>query len=262
MAWERIDLLKIPGLQFFGAVRWLAPLSGGLLPAALSLGVLRFNPSSTQRFWFGSAPLCCRLSDLQSLKEVLVDEEYRFLGERLRAATQPRILDVGGHIGTFAVWALGVNPNARILSIEADPETYAVAARNAILRGKVGEHWQLTNRAASDRDKQWVGFLQQGPSMGHRVSADGEIFAETISLARAIEKLGAPIDLMKVDIEGSEEDFLCAQPEYLERVTSLVVELHPFLCDTQRVREVLSGRYNTVEEVTGRESGKPLLYCR
>ena len=81
------------------------------------------------------------------------------------------------------------------------------------------------------------------------------------SLLDGLVGASGAVDLMKVDIEGSEEAFLCANPDLLRRVHHLVVELHPYLCDTGRVEEVLRDIYGTVEKMQGRSSSKPLLMC-
>lgn len=43
----------------------------------------------------------------------------------------------------------------------------------------------------------------------------------------------APIDLVKCDIEGSELAFIETYPDLLRRTRTLVIELHPRLCDPQ-----------------------------
>ena len=79
-------------------------------------------------------------------------------------------------------------------------------------------------------------FSDVGDSMSHRVSDEGAVEVQGMSL---YELLSASkfdtVDLMKLDIEGTEEAFLCENPELLKRVNILVVELHPNVCDTQKV---------------------------
>lgn len=48
------------------------------------------------------------------------------------------------------------------------------------------------------------------------------------------------IDLLKIDIEGSEEDFFENYQDVLKRTTLLVVEFHPNYCDVERCRNLLS----------------------
>jgi methylase of polypeptide subunit release factors len=77
---------------------------------------------------------------------VLVDLEYGFLGELLTLHEAPKILDIGHHIGTFSLWAFCQNPNASILGVEADPETFAIAEKNARLGRGNGLDWRVIQR--------------------------------------------------------------------------------------------------------------------
>lgn len=197
-----------------------------------------------------------------AVKEVLVDREYGVVLPRL--ADAPLVLDVGAHIGLFALWLLKERPRARVWSVEPDPQTYGILGRNLAAARDGGAQWDGVNAAAWAEDEKELRFSGAGPSMSHRVSGSGDIVVRGIALKTLLDGLAdrsGAIDLMKVDIEGSEEAFLCTTPELLHRVRNLVVELHPKLCNTQRVLEVLRGSYRTVIEVQHRTSLKPLLLC-
>ncbi|MYB77336.1 MAG: hypothetical protein F4X83_09620, partial [Chloroflexi bacterium] len=102
-------------------------------------------------------------------------------------------------------------------------------------------------------------------SMSSRVDDGGALLAKSVSLPSLVNRCapaGEDIDLAKIDIEGSEEAFLCSHPEALRRIRTLIVELHPDLCDAERVKAVLEDAYISVIEIAGRTSAKPLLYCR
>lgn len=223
------------------------------------------DPYAVLTLSYKGAPLFFRGVDSNAIEEVLSDEEYAFLKSYLESKPAPRIVDVGCHIGTFAMWTLAVNPSATVLSVEADRETYEVALMNLGGRSAWSGRWSLVNKAASARDDEILRFSTEGPSMSHRVSDEGRREVRSVSLGallRPLSATGAPIDLMKVDIEGSEEAFLCEDPGLLANVERLVVELHPGRCDTDRVRRDLAGQFDSITEVGGRRSNKPLLYCR
>ncbi len=251
--------------QVRATLRWLTPLAGGLAAAAVVIARRRHDPHAALALTYQGAPLYFRGIDSDALEEVLSNGEYAFLRPYLQAAPAPRVLDVGAHIGTFALWAFGASPSARILSVEANADTLAVAQRTRTARGDAAARWDLVNRAAGARDGEMLPFLTDGPSMSHRVAAGGDRTVEAISLATLLRRAGGAdgtVDLMKVDIEGSEEAFLCAEPGLLARVGRLVIELHPGRCDTGRVRRVLAGAFDDIVEIAGRRSTKPLLYCR
>ncbi|OKH87453.1 FkbM family methyltransferase [Thalassospira sp. TSL5-1] len=243
----------------------MTKLSGNPLTALRLVLGIRKDIYAPQLIHAASGDIVFRGIDEQALKEVLIDLEYAFLDDELRNITSPAVLDVGTHIGTFAIWLLGVNPKAQIVSVEADPETYKLVECNAANRRRLGCSWSTVHAAASKRDGDTVFLSDSGPSMSHRVEANGAIPVQTTSLATLVNQAASQnheIDLMKVDIEGSEEDFLCGTHEILAKVKNLVIELHPSLCDTERVCKHLSIYFDEITEVGGRASSKPLLYCK
>lgn len=205
-----------------------------------------------------------RGQDVGALYEVLYDLEYSFLNDYVRNLKQPLILDVGAHIGTFAIWALNENSEARILGVEANPKTHAIAGENAKEYIDAGLNWHVLHRAAGQSDKAILRLSVAGVSMSDRIDIDGEIEVQAISLVSLLSKLapdGASADLVKIDIEGSEEVFLFAEPNVLNRINTLVIELHPDLCDIDRVRVLLDKYFDQIVNIEGRNSTKPLLLC-
>ena len=259
--------MLIPRIRSFTErVLWLSRLCGDPVRAIRAILRGRAAPDAVQQLVCGGQPINYRRKDEQALKEVLAEAEYRFAGDVVRGAAEPVVLDVGAHIGTFAIWVLGQNPHARILSVEADPATFDILQANAAPRAQAGASWRVLNRAASDRDSATVFIAQHAnASMSQRVDAQDGVPVSTVSLRALLEQVGSDgraVDLAKVDIEGSEEAFLSAQSDQLRLVRNLVVELHPAQCDTERVLRDLAAIYSEISEISGRQSTKPLLWCR
>ena len=253
-------------LDFIDRTRRITPLSGSPMSSLrIRLAVFR-NQNAIQTVSYLGKPVKFKGSDEQALYEVLVDNEYSFLINFLTVTPSPTIIDVGAHIGTFGIWVLGVNVNAKMLSVEADPLTCQLAKVNAKNCAPQGANsWQVIHAAAGDNDNSVLFLSDNGPSMSHRIDSSGTIQVQSVSLSALLEKMspgGGCVDLVKIDIEGSEEAFLCADPDALQRVNSLVVELHPTLCDTHSVQNLLEECFDHVVNVDGRQSLKPLLYCQ
>ena len=244
--------------NFYSRTKWMKTFIPGTAAAVSCLLRARQNPAALTTGRYNEFTFSFRGCDFSALKEVLVDAEYSFLTDAVKPLPSPVILDVGAHIGLFSLWALHVNPAAQITSVEASPGTFRVLDRNVRQSQKDG--WNAINRAAWKSDDT-IRFAEAPDSMSHKVSAGGGIEVKGISLAALTEGRG-DIDLMKVDIEGAEEAFLCADPAALAPVKRLVIELHPQLCNTQHVRDVLGGAFSEIVEIQGRTSSKPLLYCR
>ena len=244
---------------------WLGSVMRSQPAAALFLLRSKFDRMQTGTGYCGGFPFVFRGCDVNAVQEVLVDNEYGFLRSLLEGADSPRILDIGTHIGLFSLWALSVNPRAQIFSVEASPDTFVVLEENIGRAQKIipAIAWRAVNRAAWSNSEP-IRFSSSGDSMSHRVSSTGSADVRGMTL-REVMETGFPqktIDLMKIDIEGAEEEFICAMPDLLKAVNSLVIELHPNLCNTARVEGVLQEAFSTIETVAGRTSSKPLLYCR
>jgi FkbM family methyltransferase len=244
--------------------RWLSPYAGGIWPSLSFLLAASRDPEVLCRGKFGGSDVFFRGADIMALKEVMVDTEYECALPRLRHTESPVVLDIGAHIGLFSLWLLKRCPRARIHSVEADPQTYGVLLQNVNLRRAVGALWDARNAAAWGESSGELRFSSQGPSMSHKVSNQGDVVVEAVGLRRLLDEAvgrDGTVDLMKVDIEGSEETFLCADEGLLRRVGSIVIELHPQLCDAMRVEGLLRSIYPSVEDVKDRSSSKPLLLC-
>ena len=99
--------------------------------------------------------------------------------------------------------------------------------------------------------------------MSNRIEDSGDISVQGVTYSKLLEEIGSPmnIDLMKIDIEGSEEAFICDLPDIFQHVERLVIEIHPNLCDAHRVMDTLHNQFHQISEIKDRISSKPLIYC-
>ncbi|MCB9978327.1 MAG: FkbM family methyltransferase [Rhodospirillales bacterium] len=242
-------------------VRFLSVFLGGYPQSLFYLARAKLNPQIRAVGRYKGRFFSFRRCDVLAIREVLHHQEYAFLTPLLKRVENPVILDLGAHIGLFALWALSVNPGADITSVEASPSTFRVLEDNT--KRSASANWRAINRAAW-RDGESVGFMDEGEGMSRRVCAQGKTSVEGISLSPLLADR-AHIDLMKIDIEGAEEVFLCDDPGVraaLDKVGALVIELHGNACDINKVRALLADRFPDIKEMPGRKSSKPLLYCR
>ena len=195
------------GKNFMSRFVWLTPLMGGIAPTVKYLLEARGKPLKVGHAFYHGNAFEFRNCDSTAVKEVLVDKEYDFLSPFLRSCLKPLIIDVGAHIGTFSLWAYQQNSNAKMLMIEANPASYDILVKNV---GKVfpASHFEALNRAAW-RNEDNISFSTVGDSMGNKVSSNGDIKVKGITFAEIVAKASpndAPIDLMKIDIEGAIKD--------------------------------------------------------
>jgi FkbM family methyltransferase len=154
-----------------------------------------------------------------TFKEVFVEEDYYFEG----LPERPFILDCGANIGMATVFFKRLRPAARVVAIEPSPTTFALLVRNLSQRGI----WdaELVEVALSDREG-WATLREDAPgSASNRLSSEGGTRVQTIRLSSLIN---CPVDLLKLDVEGTEELVLkeIERSGKLDLVQRLVLENH------------------------------------
>jgi len=148
-----------------------------------------------------------------------------------RLGRPPRILDLGGHIGLFGLYALGLYPEAEITSVEPDPSNLRLLETCVRLNAREGQ-WTIVRACAGAADGS-TNFVNCGPSHGEfsrshitRSSGPGQL---TVPV-RDVLPLMESVDLVKFDIQGSEWEILRDPRLRAVRTRAVVLEYHPYLC--------------------------------
>ncbi|MEM3826081.1 MAG: FkbM family methyltransferase [Nitrososphaeria archaeon] len=140
--------------------------------------------------------------DVESLF-IVSDDFERWMWDLVCLGDGGVFVDVGAHVGKYAVQVAKRFPHAKVVAVEACPRTFSVLAKNVRVNGL--DNVVLYNVAA------WNGFgevrLKVGRSMGHNsvVFDVGERFyaVPAVPLDFLLEDVGR-IDFVKVDVEGAE----------------------------------------------------------
>ncbi len=163
-------------------------------------------------------------TDKWCLKKVFVDREYA-----IDFSEQPKlIIDAGANVGYASVFFANRYPNAKVLAIEPESENFALLSRNAEPYGNIvpihAALWHSPEQVAiSDPGKGAWGFRTSARS-GVRETVE---FAQGVTVQQIIEEYGvSQIDLLKIDIEGSEKQVFEHSVDWIERVQVIVIELH------------------------------------
>lgn len=146
-----------------------------------------------------------------------------------RSATDaPCVLDCGANVGLATIWIKQRFPRARVTAFEADPAICAVMRRN-VERNRI-ENVEVV-QAAIWRENTRLAFRAEGSDSG----AIDSVAAETpgaiveVPAIRLRDRLAAaPVDLLKLDIEGAELDVLEDAADLLHQVRAIHVEVHDF----------------------------------
>lgn len=169
-----------------------------------------------------------------ALVEVVVDDVYhlsRLVWDQERGHPL-RVLDVGAHVGSFAVAIAARYPRATVTCYEPSPEASAYLRTN-ILANRLGSRVTI-NRAAVGAET-GVARLLQAESASAEASlvpsmvglgARG-IVCDVVDFATALATSSGP-ELVKLDCEGMEYDIvLRSDPRLWASVRCVLLEYHP-----------------------------------
>lgn len=167
-------------------------------------------------------------SFLGMLDEIYGSEIYRFSVN----TESPLIVDIGANIGVSVNYFLACYPQARILAFEADPKIFNHLVRNVPADNR---NVELINKAVWNENTR-LNFSQEGAD-GGRVEGSAGIEIDAVDIREVIQ--GKKIDLLKIDIEGAEQQVLPACAGMLGNVNRIFVEYHSVSGCQQRLDEIL-----------------------
>jgi len=162
-------------------------------------------------------------------KEVFVDEEYEFTS----LSKKPFIIDCGSHIGLSILYFKNLYPQAEILGFEPNPENFKILQKN--IKVNKLSRVRLVNAALFHKNGRGilrVSFEEKDPwtwgdtvinNMWGDEDDNKKIRVKTVRLSDYINK---PVDLLKLDIEGSEQKVLEEIEGKLHFVKQINMEFH------------------------------------
>jgi FkbM family methyltransferase len=189
---------------------------------------------------------------------VLIDETWTVYIEALAAKGIVRadtVLDLGAHIGGFALQAAKHIGCRRIVAIEAMPDNFRLLADNIAANG-FAQIVHAVQGAVLDRDGEAI-LSAPGTHTGvARVEANAT--ASTIAVAaldarRIVTEIGK-IDLLNIDIEGAEIAVFRRLGPLLQAVDVIIGELHTTPFGTPNDALAMLAEHGFAVELTGDKS--------
>lgn len=156
-----------------------------------------------------------------------------------RPSGAPHIVDGGCHVGRFALEAVDVFPQARVLAFEPDPDSFAAAQRNTASVPGI----QILNYALGETEGRAEFFRgpmtatnsllprprsEQQPYYPPEAALDGGSFVDVATLDTICRDRDlVHIDVLKLDLQGGELAALRGAAELLRTnaVSALIVEI-------------------------------------
>ena len=157
-----------------------------------------------------------RSTDYTIVRDVLGKNEYEL--DYLSLPENATVLDLGGNIGAFSMEIHRQFPTARIIAYEPHPANAKMFRMNA-------PYATLVDKAVS-RSTGTIRFEDGVDFAGLKIAEEGGIAVESISLDDIVRGLER-VDLLKMDIEGSEYEVLAAaSPETFIKIKRILLETH------------------------------------
>ncbi|HEY1387201.1 MAG TPA: FkbM family methyltransferase [Ktedonobacterales bacterium] len=179
----------------------------------------RFTPGNL-RIASGRVRYLDAVSLLTTYRQIFVEGIYQVEG----LGATPKIIDCGGNVGLSVSAFKRRYPQARILTFEADPTLAATLAQNVKSLGLANITVESKAVAGVNGD---ILFQPNGADGGHVVAPD-EARAIRVPGVRLSDLIDGPVDLLKLDIEGSEYDVIAdlSQSGKIAQVKRLICEVH------------------------------------
>lgn len=189
------------------------------------------------------------LDNLVVAREIFAHQEY---GALTRYPGIRSFADLGSNCGYFTLFISGLAGAEAVngIAVDAHPDmveqTRWHVERNHLLN--VHAVWGLLGAAEGSDGRFFVNVDAAGSSQFDRAPEGNvtrnpwrEIVAPTLSLGEEWQRRfgDAPCDVLKVDIEGSEDALLRREAAFLARVGVLVIEMHRWIVDVPALEAFL-----------------------
>jgi FkbM family methyltransferase len=164
-----------------------------------------------------------KTSDINTFNQVIFDEEYE-----LKLDFDPKvIIDCGANIGLAAVYFKNRYPKAKVISLEVESSNYSLLKDNVSGYEDVVAYnkgiWNKTTNLKIENisSANWSFMVSEAPD-------DYEGGVEAISLDEIMKENNLQyIDILKIDIEGSEKElFEKNYDSWMSKTKVLIIELH------------------------------------
>lgn len=164
------------------------------------------------------------------------------------ATSTPTIFDVGAHIGLATIFFKQRYPLARITAFEPNPNTFPLLEENTyfnnihnvtlhnVALGKQSSKRTLYIDSSNGGGFSTASFLKDAWD-GTQESLGIEVVTEPLS-----KYINSTIDLMKIDVEGSEQEIIEELEESgkIKNIKNIIIEFHPTKKqDIEKVKSIL-----------------------
>jgi len=199
---------------------------------------------------------------------ILLDEIFNKKIYDIELTTSsPTIFDIGAHIGLATIFFKQRYPLARVTAFEPNPNTFPLLEENTYFNNI--NNVTLHNVALGKKSSKRTLYIDSSNGGGFSTASflrnawDGT--QESLGIEVATEPLSkyinSTIDLMKFDVEGSEQEIIEELEESgkIKNIKNIIIEFHPTPGqDIERIKGILENNGFTIE--IKRDNKEKLVY--
>lgn len=166
-------------------------------------------------------------------QEIFLHNFYAFNSNSER----PVIYDCGANIGTSVLFFAKNYPKAKIVAFEASPHIYGILKKN--IDNNTIRNATLYQNAVWTKNEE-LEFSDEGGDSGsiYSIANTKKVKVQAIDFLEALHK-EEKIDMLKMDIEGAENDVIPHIAPALHKIERIFIEYHSFNNGEQRLDEIL-----------------------
>jgi FkbM family methyltransferase len=171
--------------------------------------------------------------------EIFTQDTYYFETDN----PEPVIIDAGAYIGMATMYFKKNYPGAKVIAIEPNPTAFKILEKNIWendLRNVETHQIALASEAGTrdfffdETDDQWYSTGSFTEGAWTKTQTSQKISVPTRPLSDFLDE---PVEFLKIDIEGAEQEVLFAAGEKILQVKQMMVEFHPI--NGQSIEEIL-----------------------
>ena len=179
---------------------------------------------------------CAAPATIEIYQEIFREDNH-FLHREFLASDVEFVMDIGANEGFYALRVAANNPSARIICVEPNPLAYEMLVQN-IENNSLKNVVPINAAVSSDGRLVDMEFVSQVNSIGGAKLHDIERpwlrediidkkIVESITVEQLITRYGFPyIDILKIDVEGMEDEIVNSLMPVAGKIRKIVVERH------------------------------------
>jgi FkbM family methyltransferase len=162
-------------------------------------------------------------ADIDTFREIFLREDYKVVVSDTKV-----IIDAGANIGFTSLYFARMYPLVTILSIEPDPQNFLYLKKNSAELSNIKPIQAALWHKKGTLEIYDKGYGVRGYMVEESQSKESLKFITSITIIDLIKKHNIQrIDILKIDIEGSEKEVFSDQADqWIPLTRCLIIELH------------------------------------